>query len=151
MATYPMNPRISVITLGVNDLEQALVFYRDGLGLQPRGLSRQNSKGMKHTRRSNRTIQSSKWRHAGPLSSNRISQRCQRAAWRSQFHRVQSWIFRAKQRRGRYPIGTGRSGRSYDYGSPHKRAWGIYSGYFKDRDGHLWEIIWAPELLPEEK
>lgn len=24
----------------------------------------------------------------------------------------------------------------------HKRPWGIYSGYFKDPDGHLWEIIW---------
>lgn len=32
MATYQMTPSISVITLGVNDLEQALAFYRDGLG-----------------------------------------------------------------------------------------------------------------------
>jgi len=22
------------------------------------------------------------------------------------------------------------------------RPWGIYSGYFRDPDGHLWEIIW---------
>jgi catechol 2,3-dioxygenase-like lactoylglutathione lyase family enzyme len=29
-----MKPRISVITLGVDDLERALRFYRDGLGLQ---------------------------------------------------------------------------------------------------------------------
>jgi uncharacterized protein len=27
---------------------------------------------------------------------------------------------------------------------PHDRAWGIYSGYFRDLDGHLWEIIWNP-------
>jgi predicted lactoylglutathione lyase len=26
------------------------------------------------------------------------------------------------------------------------RAWGIYSGYFQDPDGHLWEIIWNPAL-----
>jgi uncharacterized glyoxalase superfamily protein PhnB len=26
----------------------------------------------------------------------------------------------------------------------HDRAWGIYSGYFRDLDGHLWEIIWNP-------
>jgi catechol 2,3-dioxygenase-like lactoylglutathione lyase family enzyme len=25
---------------------------------------------------------------------------------------------------------------------PHERPWGIYSGYFRDPDGHLWEIIW---------
>lgn len=28
---------------------------------------------------------------------------------------------------------------------PHERPWGIYSGYFRDLDGHLWEIIWNPE------
>jgi hypothetical protein len=27
---------------------------------------------------------------------------------------------------------------------PHERPWGIYSGYFRDPDGHLWEIIWRP-------
>jgi catechol 2,3-dioxygenase-like lactoylglutathione lyase family enzyme len=27
----------------------------------------------------------------------------------------------------------------------HDRPWGIYSGYFHDPDGHLWEIIWRPE------
>jgi uncharacterized protein len=26
----------------------------------------------------------------------------------------------------------------------HDRPWGIYSGYFRDLDGHLWEIIWNP-------
>jgi len=26
----------------------------------------------------------------------------------------------------------------------HGRPWGIYSGYFQDPDGHLWEIIWSP-------
>jgi uncharacterized protein len=26
----------------------------------------------------------------------------------------------------------------------HDRPWGIYSGYFSDPDGHLWEIIWNP-------
>jgi uncharacterized protein len=30
----------------------------------------------------------------------------------------------------------------------HERPWGIYSGYFRDPDGHLWEIIWNPRHLP---
>ena len=30
--------------------------------------------------------------------------------------------------------------------TPHDRPWGIYSGYFQDPDGHLWEIIWNPAL-----
>ncbi|HZU60769.1 MAG TPA: VOC family protein, partial [Solirubrobacteraceae bacterium] len=32
---------------------------------------------------------------------------------------------------------------------PHDRPWGIYSGYFRDLDGHLWEIIWNPRMIPE--
>ena len=30
----------------------------------------------------------------------------------------------------------------------HDRPWGIYSGYFRDLDGHLWEIIWNPGRIP---
>ena len=30
---------------------------------------------------------------------------------------------------------------------PRDRPWGIYSGYFRDLDGHLWEIIWNPKGL----
>lgn len=33
-----MKPRITVITLGVDDLERALRFYRDGLGLPTEGI-----------------------------------------------------------------------------------------------------------------
>ncbi|MCG2839256.1 hypothetical protein L6J37_20705 [Photobacterium sp. WH77] len=33
-----MKPRISVLTLGVDDLEQAVSFYRDGLGLHTDGI-----------------------------------------------------------------------------------------------------------------
>jgi uncharacterized glyoxalase superfamily protein PhnB len=32
---------------------------------------------------------------------------------------------------------------------PHDRPWGIYSGYFRDPDGHLWEVVWNPELDTE--
>ena len=33
-----MQPRITVITLGVDDLERAVAFYRDGLGLKTEGI-----------------------------------------------------------------------------------------------------------------
>src|SRR4051794_8721609 len=33
-----MKPRITVLTLGVDDLERALHFYRDGLGLPSQGI-----------------------------------------------------------------------------------------------------------------
>lgn len=28
--------------------------------------------------------------------------------------------------------------------------WGGYAGYFQDSDGHLWEVVWNPQLLPEQ-
>jgi len=33
----------------------------------------------------------------------------------------------------------------------HHRPWGIYSGYFRDPDGHLWEVIWHPERGPRPR
>ena len=33
-----MKPRITIITLGVDDLEKSLAFYRDGLGLPTQGI-----------------------------------------------------------------------------------------------------------------
>ena len=38
MESIQMKPRITVITLGVDDLERALRFYRDGLGLATQGI-----------------------------------------------------------------------------------------------------------------
>jgi predicted lactoylglutathione lyase len=28
----------------------------------------------------------------------------------------------------------------------HGHPWGIYSGYFQDADGHLWEVVWYPQM-----
>ena len=28
--------------------------------------------------------------------------------------------------------------------------WGGYAGYFQDPDGHLWEVVWNPQILPED-
>ena len=33
----------------------------------------------------------------------------------------------------------------------HDRPWGIYSGYFRDPDGHLWEVIWNPDGGPKPR
>jgi catechol 2,3-dioxygenase-like lactoylglutathione lyase family enzyme len=40
-----MKPQIGVVTLGVDDLEQSLVFYRDGLGLPTKGITGDEFKG----------------------------------------------------------------------------------------------------------
>jgi len=33
----------------------------------------------------------------------------------------------------------------------HDTFWGGYAGYFQDLDGHLWETVWNPELLPRDE
>ena len=33
---------------------------------------------------------------------------------------------------------------------PEKKFWGGYSGYFQDPDGHLWEVLFNPQFLPDE-
>lgn len=33
-----MKPKITILTLGVDDLERAVKFYRDGLGLPTKGI-----------------------------------------------------------------------------------------------------------------
>jgi len=30
----------------------------------------------------------------------------------------------------------------------HDTFWGGYAGYFQDPDGHLWEVVWNPQLQP---
>lgn len=32
---------------------------------------------------------------------------------------------------------------------PQRAGWGGFSGYFADPDGFLWEVAWNPDLLPE--
>jgi hypothetical protein len=27
--------------------------------------------------------------------------------------------------------------------------WGGYAGYFQDPDGHLWEVVWNPQWIPD--
>jgi len=139
-----MEPRVTVITLAVNDLERALVFYRDGLGLQTNGVV------------------------AGDLVDQDTG-----AAGAIVIFKLESGLILALYPRSELakdaavPAGPPRSG-EFSLGQlvasravvdrilqqaaaagavvtpPHDRPWGIYSGYFRDLDGHLWEIIWNP-------
>jgi predicted enzyme related to lactoylglutathione lyase len=46
MTTDKLTPRVHVITLGVEDLQRSLAFYRDGLGLATQGSSAPSSAAM---------------------------------------------------------------------------------------------------------
>ena len=34
--------------------------------------------------------------------------------------------------------------------SAHDTFWGGYAGYFQDPDGHLWEVVWNPQLAVDD-
>ena len=144
-----MEPRVNVITLAVGDLERALTFYRDGLGFESRGLI------------------GSQWTDERTGASGEIA-----------LFELQGGLLLSLYPRGDLardagiPVGAARSGefslghlvrsrtevdellaRAAAAGAavtpPHERPWGIYSGYFQDLDGHLWEVIWHPDRPPE--
>jgi uncharacterized protein len=134
-----MEPHIHVITLAVDDLERALHFYRDGLGLESEGIiatefaaDDENAAGaiaMFHLYPRAELAKDAKVSLEPPTSGgfsigHAVSTR----------EEVDS-VLSAAQAAGAALTGPA-----------HDRPWGIYSGYFKDPDGHLWEVLWNPAL-----
>jgi uncharacterized protein len=144
-----MDARIDIITLAVGDLQRALAFYRDGLGLDTRGVIGSEYAGDEHT-------------PAGALALFELRGGMLMALYpRSEFAKDAS-VSLAPPQSGEFSIGHLVSSRdevdallaqAQGAGATltdeaHERPWGIYSGYFRDPDGHLWEVIWNPRLPP---
>jgi len=64
-----MQPRITVITLGVDDLERAVTFYRDGLGLKTDGIV---GTEFEHARSPSLTCRRGSSWHSGPAQVSRM-------------------------------------------------------------------------------
>jgi uncharacterized protein len=150
VATYRMNPSISVITLGVSDLERALAFYRDGLGLPTQGIIGTEFKGDETNPSGaivNFELQQGVILALYPRTElAKDAKESVGGASSTEFsigHLVQS-----KEEVDALMKQAEAAGATVT-SQPHERPWGIYSGYFKDRDGHLWEILWNPQMLPE--
>lgn len=136
-----MKPRITVLTLGVNDLEQSLRFYRDGLGLPTPGIvgtefeggavvffSLQNGVILALYPR-NELAKDAKVPVA--VSNLPTFSMGHNASSRDEVDAVMEQARKA-------------GGKITD--TAHDRFWGGYSGYFQDPDGHLWEVLWNPQL-----
>ncbi|HEY7347551.1 MAG TPA: VOC family protein [Ktedonobacterales bacterium] len=152
MATSQMTPSISVITLGVNDLEQSLAFYRDGLGLPTSGMIGTEFKG-DETHPSG-AIVLFQLQHGVILALYPQTELAKDA--KEPVGAASSTEFSIGHLvRGKEEVDTllkqAEAAGATVTDEPHERPWGIYSGYFKDVDGHLWEIIWNPQMVPEER
>jgi uncharacterized protein len=139
-----VEPRVNVITLAVDDLERALGFYRDGLGLQTKGVVASDlvdertgaagaivifelENGLLLTLYPRTELAKDAALPDGPPQSGEFSLG-HLVASRTEVDRI------LEQAAAAGAVVT----------APHDRPWDIYSGYFRDPDGHLWEIIWNP-------
>jgi hypothetical protein len=140
-----MEPRVDVITLAVHDLERSLAFYRDGLGLETPGVTGTEYVGDEADA-------------AGAVVMFRLRGGLVLALYPRSELAKDAGIPAGPPSTGEFSIGqlvesradvdallarAERAGATI-IGEPHDRPWGIYSGYFRDPDGHLWEIIWNP-------
>lgn len=140
-----MKPRITFLTIGVDDLEASLRFYRDGLGLHTEGIIGTEFEdgavvffslpsGITFALYPRKSLAKDSGLPVGPSSSTEFSIG----------HNVRSTeevdaVMEQAQHAGAVIVKPAQ-----------KTFWGGYAGYFQDPDGHLWEIAWNPQMLPDD-
>ena len=143
-----MEPRLHVITLAVEDLERSLAFYRDGLGLHSAGIV--GGEWTDEETGANGAIAPFELEGGLTLSLYPRSELAKDAAIET--GPARSGEFSLAQLVGSREEVDALLERAKALGAAvtpaHDRPWGIYSGYFRDPDGHLWEVVWHPERAP---
>ena len=140
-----MKPRITLLTLGVDDLEKAVRFYRDGLGWNTEG------------------IVGSEFEH-GAVAFFDLQAGLRLALWPRKSLAHDSGVPVAPRSATEFSIGhnvgskqevDAAMARAKKAGAAviqpaHETFWGGYAGYFADPDGHLWEVAWNPQWVPQD-
>jgi catechol 2,3-dioxygenase-like lactoylglutathione lyase family enzyme len=140
-----MKPRISVITLGVNDLEKSLDFYRDGLGFSTEGIVGEEFEygavvfiqlqtGLRLALWPRKSIAHDTGLSISPVSPTEMTLGHNVASRKE----VDDVMKKAK------------AAGAVIVKPAHDTFWGGYSGYFQDPDGHLWEVVWNPQFTIED-
>jgi catechol 2,3-dioxygenase-like lactoylglutathione lyase family enzyme len=137
-----MRARIHVVTLGVGDLRRAFDFYRDGMGLSSPGIvgtqfpgDETNAAGSAAMFTLDDGLVLSLYPRAELAKDAGLPPGEVGGPTMSLGHVVDSrdevdHLLDEVRRAGGTVVG-----------SPRERPWGIYSGYFRDPDGHLWEVM----------
>ena len=149
MAAYRINPSIAVITLAVADLAAALAFYRDGLGWPTDGIIGTEYQG-DATHPAGAVVMFELQRGIilalYPRTDLALDAREPVGAASATEFSLGHFVPRKEEVDALIDQAAAAGATVTD--PPHDRPWGIYSGYFKDPDGHLWEIIWNPDMVP---
>lgn len=140
-----MKPRISVLTLGVDDLERALAFYRDGLGFPTEGIiGREFEHGAVAFFELQPGLRLAIWQRKDLAHDSGLKPAAGGGANFSIGHNVRSpsevaAVMERAQRAGATIVKPAQA-TFYDG----------HAGYFQDPDGHLWEVVFNPALLPPD-
>lgn len=138
-----MKPRISVITLAVADLERSLRFYRDGLGWPTQGIvGREFEHGAVVFFDLQDNLKLALWPRKSLCHDTGLSEADTNPTQMSLGHNV------ASKSEVDAVMSQAQAAGAMIVKPPQDTFWGGYSGYFMDPDGHLWEIVWNPQLLP---
>lgn len=138
-----MQPRITLLTLGVDDLDRAVAFYRDGLGFPTQGIVGtefengavaffQLQQGVKLAlwpRKSLAADTGLPLQGRSPLElsiAHNVGSRDEVDAVMAQAHDAGATIVKSAQ----------------------DTFYGGYAGYFQDPDSHLWEVAFNPDFDP---
>ena len=140
-----MKPRITLVTLGVDDLERAVRFYRDGLGLKTEG------------------IVGAEFEY-GAVAFFDLQAGLRLALWPRKSIARDTGIAPGSPTPTEFTIGHNVSSKAevdavMDQAKAagavivkpaHDTFWDGYAGYFQDPDGHLWEVAWNPHWVVQE-
>ncbi|MGH2398344.1 MAG: VOC family protein [bacterium] len=136
-----MKPRVSTLTLGVDDLEASLAFYRDGMGLPTKGIVGQEFEdGAVAFFNLNDGLILALYPRISLSKDAKVPVTPPSPTDLSIGHLVKSrdevdQVMKEAEKTGAKITDPARD-----------RFWGGYSGYFQDPDGHLWEVAWNPQV-----
>ena len=135
-----MNPRVTVLTLGVDDLDRALAFYRDGLGFAADGIvGSQFEFGAVVFIQLQADLRLALWPRKSIAHDTGLSLSKPSAIDMTLGHNV------ASKSEVDAVMALARQAGAVIVKPAHDTFWGGYSGYFQDPDGHVWEVVWNPQ------
>lgn len=136
-----MKPRITLITLGVDDLERALAFYRDGLGLATPGIvGKEFEHGAVVFIDLQPGLKLALWPRASLAHDTGLPPSQRGTPGFSLAHNVAS-----RQEVDAVMAEAAKAGAAITKPAG-ETFYGGYAGYFQDLDGHLWEVAWNPQF-----
>jgi hypothetical protein len=130
-----MEPRITLVTLGVVDLQRSLAFYRNGLGLRPSSASTDEVAFIDMG-----GVVLALYSRSRLAEDSRVEDTPRGFGGFALAHNVRERDQVDEVLRKAERVGATITSPAYDTG------WGGRSGYFCDPDGHIWEVAWNPGL-----